>query len=54
VGRKKCSNSARSSFVAAPRAVRSTAQSFVAIRLVTVRIGLTPTVHSHTSAGDFL
>src|SRR6266403_1917275 len=46
VGRKKCSNSARLAFGAVPRAVRSTAQSFVTIRLFTVRIGLTPAGNS--------
>ncbi len=46
VGCKKCSNSVCFSFGALPGAERSTAQFLVAIRLVTVRTGLTPTGNS--------
>ena len=42
VGRRKCSNSARSAFGAWPGAERSTAKFLVAIRLVSVRTGFTP------------
>src|ERR1700722_7363648 len=57
VGRRKCSNSARSSFGTLLGAEKSTAQFFVAIRLVTVRIGFTSTGNSAAmipSASDLL